>query len=95
MMDKNIRGMNPPIVCLKGHLLKHWETITVESLEFVVAQFSWYSWEAPPHEFTSSTKTNLERVIFVTETENLPIHEITYQRISQKPTIHEKWLPRI
>ena len=30
--------------------------ITVESLEFVVAQFSWNSWVPLIHEFTSSTK---------------------------------------
>lgn len=42
--------------------------ITEESLEFVVAQFSWYSWVALSHEFTTSTKTNLERAIFITET---------------------------
>lgn len=40
---------------------------TVESLEFV-AQFLWCSWVALPHEFKSSTKTILERVIFGAET---------------------------
>lgn len=42
---------------------------TVESLEFVATQFSWYSRVALPHEFTFSAKTNFERVNFLTETE--------------------------
>lgn len=43
---------------------------TVESLEFIVVQFSWYSWVAFSHEFTYSlTEKNSERVIFLTETE--------------------------
>lgn len=33
-------------------------TCTVKSLEFAVAQLSWYSWVALAHEFTFSTKTN-------------------------------------
>lgn len=73
-------------------ILKHW--YTVKSLEFLVVQFSWYSWVPLPHEFTSSRKTNLERVNFLTETENRHIHEITSQRISKKPKIHENWSPR-
>lgn len=48
---------------------------TVESFEFVVAQFSWYSLFALPHIFTSSTKTNFQRVSFLIEVENLCIHE--------------------
>lgn len=38
--------------------------ITVESLEFVVAQFSWYSWISISHEFKSSTKTYFEKSYF-------------------------------
>lgn len=38
----------------------------MESLEFMVAQ----SWVALSHEFTSSTETNLEGIIFLTETES-------------------------
>lgn len=40
-------------------------TSTVKSLEFAVAQFSWYSWVALPNEFTFSTKTNLEELSFL------------------------------
>lgn len=61
---------------------------TVESLELMVLNFRvlLYLWVAPPypHEFASSTKTNLGRVIFIIETENRRIHEITSLRI----TIH-------
>lgn len=42
---------------------------TVKSSEFAVAQFLRYSWVALPYEFTFSTKTNFERVGFLTETE--------------------------
>lgn len=44
-----------------------------------VAQFSWHSWVSLPHEFKSSTKTNLlvESVIFLTETESQRIQKIT------------------
>lgn len=66
---------------------------TVESLELVVDQFSWYSLVALPHEFTSSRKTNLERNIFPTETENQLVHEFTSPRISKYPTIQENWPP--
>lgn len=49
--------------------------ITVEPLEFIVAQ---YEWIAPPsHEFKSPTKTNSERVIW-------RIHEITSLLLSKK-----------
>lgn len=41
----------------------------VESLEFGVAQFSWVLWVALHQEFTSLRKTNLERVVFITENE--------------------------
>lgn len=61
----------------------------MESLEFMVAQFLWYLWVALPHQFTSLTKTNLERVIFLTETEIRRIHETTSPQISKKPIIHE------
>lgn len=68
----------------------------MESLEFVVAQISWYLWVVLPHEFTSSKKTNLKRVIFATETENLSrIQEITSLRISKTPQIHENLPPGI
>lgn len=60
-----------------------WLCITVESLEFEVAQLWWYSWV----EFTSTTKTNYKS--FPTETENRHIHEITPPRISKTPIIHE------
>lgn len=43
---------------------------TVESLGFVEAQFLWYLLVALPQKFTSSVKTNFERVCFLTETEN-------------------------
>lgn len=35
---------------------------TVESLELMAAQFSWYSWVVLRHEFTFSTKTDFEIV---------------------------------
>lgn len=60
-----------------------WLCITVESLEFEVAQLWWYSWV----EFTSTTKSNYKS--FPTETENRHIHEITPPRISKTPIIHE------
>lgn len=36
----------------------------MESLEFGVVQFSWYSWVAL-HQFTSSTKSKFERVSYI------------------------------
>ena len=45
---------------------------TVESLEFKVARFSWYSWVALTHEFTSSTKTNYKRFSFPTKLKTDP-----------------------
>lgn len=69
------------------------EINNVESLRFTVAQFSWYLLVSFPHKFTSSMKTNLERVSFITETEIWCIHEITSPRLSKKPTIHEKLVP--
>lgn len=50
---------------------------------------------ALPNEFTPSTKTNLERIIFIIETENRRIREIKFQRICKTPTIHESWPHRI
>lgn len=38
--------------------------ITVESLEFVVAHFLWYSWIALTHIFTLSMKTNMNEQNF-------------------------------
>lgn len=35
---------------------------TVESSEFVVAKFSWYSWVALPQQFTSSMNTYVLRL---------------------------------
>lgn len=61
-------------------------------LEFVLVQFSWYSWGALPNEFTctSSTKTNVRRgVSSLTETENRRIYEKNNPQISEKPIIHE------
>lgn len=55
-------------------------TNTVESLEFLVAQFSGHSRLALPREFTFSTKTNLKKkslLSYLNETKNLRIHEIT------------------
>lgn len=43
----------------------------------------------------SSTKTNFEKVIFLTETENGRIYEITSPRMSRKPHIHVHWSPLI
>lgn len=40
----------------------------MESLEFGVAQFSWYSFVALVHEFTSSTKFNDKRIYLPSET---------------------------
>lgn len=59
---------------------------TVESLEFVVAQFSLYSWVALSHVLTSSTKTDFERTSYLIEAEHRRIHEMTLSKIS---TIHE------
>lgn len=60
-----------------------------------VAQFSWYSWIALAHEFTSSTKTNYTRNNFPTETENPCMHPRNKSLwISRNPTIHENWIPR-
>lgn len=48
-----------------------------------------------PHEFTFSSKTNLENVGFLTETKNRRINEIISQRMSKKPKIYENWPPVI
>lgn len=49
--------------------------IALESLEFVVPQFLWYSWIFLTNKFTSLTKTNYQRFIFPTITEHRRIHE--------------------
>lgn len=55
--------------------------ITVESIQFIVAQFSLYLWVALPCKFTPSTETSLERAFVLlklktdTSTKLLP-HEI-------------------
>lgn len=64
----------------------------VESLKFVAGQLSWVT---PPHKFTYSTKTNYERGSYLCETKNQRFYESTSPRISKKPTIHEKYPPRI
>lgn len=66
---------------------------TVESLEFMVAQFFVaFMGIALPQEFTSSTKTNFEGVslvFFFTEAENRNSYEITSPQISKQPKIHK------
>lgn len=57
---------------------------TVESLEFVVAQFSWHSWVALANEFISSTITDYKRFSLPSETKSWRIHEITSQRTCKK-----------
>lgn len=55
--------------------------LNLESLTFV----------ALSHKFTSLTKSNLERVIFPTETENRRIHEIAFSYVrcvSNKQTLN-------
>lgn len=47
----------------------------MESKEFVVAQYLWYSRVALPQNLHPQRKQILERVIFFTETENQRIHE--------------------
>lgn len=42
---------------------------TTESIKFVMAQCSWYSWVPLTHEFTSSTKNNYKRFSYPTEIE--------------------------
>lgn len=66
---------------------------TVESSEFTVAEFAWYLWAAVPQELTPSTISNLERVLFLTETENRLICEITSLRISKKKPHNPQKLP--
>lgn len=51
--------------------------------------------KSSPHEFTASTKTHLERVVFLTETKHRRTHEITYLRITKKLIIHENRPPVI
>lgn len=65
------------------------DTFTVDSLELIVAQFSWYSRLVLPHEFTSSMKTNFKWVRFLTETKNGSIHKNKSPQISKITTIHE------
>lgn len=57
----------------------------VESLDFVVAQFWWYSWVALPCEFTSMTRTNFDKVNFCTKTENRHSLEITSRKKAKIP----------
>lgn len=42
----------------------------------------------PPSELISTTKTNLERFIFLTETESRHIHEITLYILTNKQNTH-------
>lgn len=66
---------------------------TVESLEFVVAQFSWYSWVALKHKFTASMKTYCKIYSFPTEFKNRRTQDITSQQISKTPKVNEIWPP--
>lgn len=47
----------------------------------MVAKSLWYSWVTLPHENTSPTETNREKVIFLTESESRRIHQMTSPRI--------------
>lgn len=47
----------------------------------MVAKSLWYSWVTLSHENTSPTKTNREKVIFLTESENRRIHQMTFPLI--------------
>lgn len=60
----------------------------MESLQFLVAQYPWYSWVALPHEFTLQKQT-LKELAFLLKLENESIHENTPPRINRKPTNHE------
>lgn len=55
----------------------------MESLEFGVVQFSWFSWVAL-HQFASSTKTKFEREVIFSETENRRNPEFSFSQISKK-----------
>lgn len=59
----------------------------MESLEFVMAQFSRYL-----QNFTSSTKTIYIRFSYPTETRR--IHRITFPQKSKIPTLHKNWPPQ-
>lgn len=59
---------------------------TLESLKFVVAQFSWYLWVTIPHVFTSSTK--------MTYWNSKPTHPRNYIVMNiQNPTMYETGPP--
>lgn len=59
----------------------------------MVAQILCYSSVALSHEFTSSTKTNLERVIFLSLFETWWIHEITSSQKKLKSHYPQKLAP--
>lgn len=71
------------INCHQASISYHIDLYTVESLKFVMALFSWYSWVVLTYEFASSTKIIFNRFIFPTGTENRRIHEFTSPRISK------------
>lgn len=60
----------------------------MESLQFVVAQFSWYSWVTHAHEFTSSTKFNDKRIYLPSETKTdafTKLHSHEYEKKTHNP----------
>lgn len=57
----------------------------MESLEFIVDEFSWYSWITLLHHvFTSSTKQTLKEWFTLLKLKNRRIHEMTSKQIRQK-----------
>lgn len=55
--------------------------ITMESVEFMAAQFLWYYY---PHRIYILDEIILRKSYFLTETETRRIHEITYPHINKK-----------
>lgn len=61
---------------------------TVESLEFIMAQYLWYSWVVHRQELTSSTKTICKRVgsfLLKLKTDAPKNHIPTYKQKSYNP----------
>lgn len=71
------------INCHQASISYHTDLYTVETLKFVMALFSWYSWVVLTNEFASSTKIIFNRFIVPTGTENRRIHEFTSPQISK------------
>lgn len=61
----------------------------MESLEFMVSQFLWYSWVALPNEFTSLTKTNQKELLKLKTDASAKLHPHKYAKNPQHENLND------